>query len=115
MTIIVLHVLRCLVKCSGLIWGFLDEASQGGLRRVFGFYRALAGCQTSPFKPQAMEMGYQKMSPEYRPEITGSSNVVARLMDPPPPPPPPTKTFGLNNLEPGAPLGGLAQDVGNYL
>ena len=27
--------------------------------------------------------------------------------------PPPTKTFGLNNLEPGAPLGGLAQDVGN--
>ena len=29
--------------------------------------------------------------------------------------PPPTKTFGLNNLEPGAPLGGLAQDVGNYL
>ena len=37
-------------------------------------------------------------------------NVVARLTDPPPPP---TKTFGLNNLEPGAPLGGLAQDVGN--
>ena len=38
-------------------------------------------------------------------------NVAARLVVPPPPPP--TKTFGLNNLEPGAPLGGLAQDVGN--
>ena len=31
-------------------------------------------------------------------------NVAARLIDPPPPP---TKTFGLNNLEPGAPLGPL--------
>ena len=36
-------------------------------------------------------------------------NVAARLMDPPP-----TKTFGLNNLEPGAPLGGLAQDLGTF-
>ena len=31
-----------------------------------------------------------------------------------PPPPPPTKTFGSNNLEPGAPLGGLAQDLGGF-
>ena len=37
-------------------------------------------------------------------------NVVALLVGTPPPPP---KLFGLNNLEPGAPLGGLAQDVGN--
>ena len=37
-------------------------------------------------------------------------NVAARLIDPPPKK---KKLFGLNNLEPGAPLGGLAQDVGN--
>ena len=36
------------------------------------------------------------------------TNVAARLVGPPPPP---TKTFGLNSVEPGAPLGGLAQDV----
>ena len=40
-------------------------------------------------------------------------NVAARLVDPPPPPPS-TKTFGLNSVGPGAPLGGLAQDLGGF-
>ena len=40
------------------------------------------------------------------------SNVVARIVAPPPPS---TKTFGLNSVEPGAPLvGGLAQDLGGF-
>ena len=29
-----------------------------------------------------------------------------------PPPTPPTKNVGLNSVEPGMPLGGLAQDLG---
>ena len=39
-----------------------------------------------------------------------SINVVARIIDPPPS----TKTFGLNSVEPGAPLSGLAQDLGGF-
>ena len=43
---------------------------------------------------------------------TVSRNVAALLVEGFPPPP--TKTFGLNSVEPGAPLGGLAQDLGTF-
>ena len=36
--------------------------------------------------------------------------MAARIMGPPPP----TKNVGLNSVEPGAPLGGLAQDLGGF-
>ena len=39
-------------------------------------------------------------------------NVATRIIGAPPPPP--TKDVGLNSVEPGAPLGGLAQDLGGF-